>query len=146
MIIMEKKRMKMSFDENTYDYIQDYMEQNNIRHTGDAIAKICKEHQEKNEQSFSLNYISEVVSQNLHQVLKSELNKIRLGANSADKNTQILIELMNGLYFHQGVKDIITTGVIEQDGVKTAREFVEEKIKEQRQKKLDWESTRNNVT
>ncbi|HDR6319107.1 TPA: hypothetical protein QCU53_006063, partial [Bacillus thuringiensis] len=94
---MEKKRMKMSFDENTYDYIQDYMEQNNIRHTGDAIAKICKEHQEKNEQSFSLNYISEVVSQNLHQALKSELNKIRLGANSADKNTQILIELMNGL-------------------------------------------------
>jgi hypothetical protein len=138
--------MKISFDENTYDYIQDYMEQNNIRHTGDAIAKICKEHQKKNEQSFSLNYISEVVSQNLHQVLKSELNKIRLGANSADKNTQILIELMNGLYFHQGVKDIITTGVIEQDGVKTAREFVEEKIKEKRQKKIDWESTRNNVT
>jgi hypothetical protein len=141
--------MKISFDENTYDYIQDYMEQNNIRHTGDAIAKICKEHQEKkNEQSFSLNYISEVVSQNLHQVLKSELNKIRLGANSADKKpTQILIELMNGLYFHQGVKDIITTGVIEQDGVKTAREFVEEKkIKRERQKKMDWESTRNNVT
>jgi hypothetical protein len=138
--------MKISFDENTYDYIQDYMEQkNNIRHTGDAIAKICKEHQKK-EQSFSLNYISEVVSQNLHQVLKSELNKIRLGANSADKNTQILIELMNGLYFHQGVKDIITTGVIEQDGVKTAREFVEEKIKRARQKKIDWESTRNNVT
>jgi hypothetical protein len=140
--------MKISFDENTYDYIQDYMEQkNNIRHTGDAIAKICKEHQKKNEQSFSLNYISEVVSQNLHQVLKSELNKIRLGANSADKNTQILIELMNGLYFHQGVKDIITTGVIEQDGVKTAKRILKKKIKRAKdRKKIDWESTRNNVT
>ena len=52
---------------------------------------------------------------------------------------------MNGLYFHQGVKDIITTGVIEQDGVKTAREFVEEKSKS-KDRKIDWESTRNNVT
>ncbi|MFD5173320.1 hypothetical protein, partial [Bacillus mycoides] len=120
----------------------------NITHPGDAISKICMEHQASKNTEWSLNYISEVVSKNLHDILKSELTKIRLGANSADRNTQVLIELMNGYFFANDLdlESIITTDKIEVGGVKMAKEVVAERISHARQKRLDHEASKNNVT
>lgn len=134
--------MKLSLNEETKQYIQAYMEENNIGFTGEAIAQICKEHKEAKSNEWSLKYISEVVSNNLHQALKDELTKIRLGANSADKNSQILIEYMNGLFFHHGFDGLMTTDLQELDSTKVAKEAVEKRIAHQRQKKVDAEESR----
>ncbi|PQZ50922.1 hypothetical protein CQZ94_26035 [Bacillus sp. MYb209] len=142
----EKVRMKLSLSENVHHYVQEYMEENNITHPGDAISKICMEHQASKNTEWSLNYVSEIVSKNLHDVLKSELTKIRLGANSADRNTQILIELLNGYFFLEGVDSIITTDKQEMESVKMAKKTVEERISHARQKRLDHEASKNNVT
>ncbi|MDI3090318.1 hypothetical protein [Priestia megaterium] len=139
---MNKQRMKLSLNEETKQYIQAYMEENNIGFTGEAIAQICKEHREAKSNEWSLKYISEVVSNNLHQALKDELTKIRLGANSADKNTQILIEYMNGLFFHHGFDGLMTTDLQELDSTKVAKEAVEKRIANQRQKRIDWEESK----
>lgn len=140
--------MKLSLNENVHQYIQDYMDENNITHPGDAISKICMEHQASKSTEWSLNYISEIVSKNLHDILKSELTKIRLGANSADRNTQVLIELMNGYFFANDLdlESIITTDKIEVGGVKIAKEVVAERISHARQKRIDHEASKNNVT
>ncbi|PGU16115.1 hypothetical protein [Bacillus thuringiensis] len=144
----KKIRMKLSLNENIHQYIQDYMDENNITHPGNAISKICMEHQASKSTEWSLNYISEIVSKNLHDVLKSELTKIRLGANSADRNTQVLIELMNGYFFANDLdlESIITTDKIEVGGVKIAKEVVAERISHARQKRIDHEASKNNVT
>ncbi|PRD04005.1 hypothetical protein CQ058_30735 [Bacillus sp. MYb56] len=142
----EKIRMKLSLNEDVHQYIQDYMDENNITHPGDAISKICMEHQASKNTEWSLNYISEVVSKNLHDILKNELTKIRLGANSADRNTQVLIELLNGYFFLEGVDSIITTDKQEMESVKMAKKTVEERISHLRQKRLDHEASKNNVT
>ncbi|OOR10062.1 hypothetical protein BW897_24275 [Bacillus cereus] len=144
----KKIRMKLSLNENVHQYIQDYMDENNITHPGDAISKICMEHQASKSTEWSLNYISEIVSKNLHDILKSELTKIRLGANSADRNTQVLIELMNGYFFANDLdlESIITTDKIEVGGVKIAKEVVADRISHARQKRIDHEASKNNVT
>ncbi|GAB1810738.1 hypothetical protein [Priestia megaterium] len=139
---MNKQRMKLSLNEETKQYIQAYMEENNIGFTGEAIAQICNEHKQAKSNEWSLKYISEVVSNNLHQALKDELTKIRLGANSADKNTQILIEYMNGLFFHHGFDGLMTTDLQELDSTKVAKEAVEKRIANQRQKRIDWEESK----
>lgn len=133
-------------DQATEDYINDYMEEHGIRYTGEAMGRICKEHEAAKTTEWSLNYVTEVVSKNLHDVLKSELTKIRLGANSADRNTQILIELLNGYFFLEGVDSLITTDKQEMGSVKIAKEVVAERISNARQKRLDHEASKNNVT
>ncbi|MCU4970633.1 hypothetical protein OCD64_27255 [Bacillus toyonensis] len=145
---MKDFRMQITLDEETDTYIKDYMEEHNIRYNGEAIVRICREHQASKTSEWSLNYISEVVSKNLHDVLKSELTKIRLGANSADRNTQVLIELMNGYFFANDLdlESIITTDKIEVGGVKIAKEVVAERISHTRQKRIDHEASKNNVT
>lgn len=131
---MKDFRMQITLDEETDTYIKDYMEEHNIRYNGEAIVRICREHQASKNTEWSLNYISEIVSKNLHDVLKSELTKIRLGANSADRNTQILIELLNGYFFLEGVDSLITTDKQEMGSVKIAKEVVAERISNARQK------------
>ncbi|PGP65369.1 hypothetical protein [Bacillus nitratireducens] len=145
---MKDFRMQITLDEETDTYIKDYMEEHNIRYNGEAIVRICREHQASKSSEWSLNYISEIVSKNLHDVLKSELTKIRLGANSADRNTQVLIELMNGYFFANDLdlESIITTDKIEVGGVKMAKEVVAERISHARQKRIDHEASKNNVT
>ncbi len=140
--------MQITLDEETDTYIKDYMEEHNIRYNGEAIVRICREHQSSKNTEWSLNYISEIVSKNLHDILKSELTKIRLGANSADRNTQVLIELMNGYFFANDLdlESIITTDKIEVGGVKMAKEVVAERISHARQKRIDHEASKNNVT
>ncbi|MBJ8050010.1 hypothetical protein JDS97_27650 [Bacillus cereus group sp. N18] len=143
---MKDFRMQITLDEETDTYIKDYMEEHNIRYNGEAIVRICREHQASKNTEWSLNYISEIVSKNLHDVLKSELTKIRLGANSADRNTQILIELLNGYFFLEGVDSLITTDKQEMGSVKIAKEVVAERISHARQKRIDYEASKNNVT
>jgi hypothetical protein len=133
-------------DQATEDYIKDYMEEHGIRYTGEAMGRICKEHEAAKNTEWSLNYVTEVVSKNLHDVLKNELTKIRLGANSADRNTQVLIELLNGYFFLESVDSIITTDKQEMGSVKIAKEVVAERISNARQKRLDHEAAKNNVT
>ncbi|UOE58303.1 hypothetical protein HPB58_13180 [Priestia filamentosa] len=141
---MSKQRMKVAVDEETRTYIQTYKEEHNIRYTGDAIARICKEHEISKNQEWSLKYISEVVSQNLHEVLKKELTKIRLGTNAADKNSQILIELLNGIFFNKSElgTGFIPTSVQEVEPIRIATEEVEKRIAHQRQKRIDWQESR----
>lgn len=138
--------MKVAVDEETRTYIQTYKEEHNIRYTGDAIARICKEHEISKHQEWSLKYISEVVSQNLHEVLKKELTKIRLGTNAADKNSQILIELLNGIFFNKSElgTGFIPTSVQEVEPIRIAKEEVEKRIAHQRQKRIDWQESRGN--
>ncbi|PDZ59691.1 hypothetical protein COL22_12630 [Bacillus thuringiensis] len=143
---MSTSRRQVTMDQATEDYIKDYMEEHGIRYTGEAMGRICKEHEAAKSTEWSLNYITEVVSNNLHDVLKSELTKIRLGANSADRNTQVLIELLNGYFFLEGVDSIITTDKQEMESVKMAKEVVAERISNARQKRLDHEASKNNVT
>ncbi|HDR7607507.1 TPA: hypothetical protein QCX41_005079 [Bacillus mycoides] len=143
---MSTIRRQVTMDQKTEDYIKDYMEEHGIRYTGEAMGRICKEHEAAKNTEWSLNYVTEVVSKNLHDVLKSELIKIRLGANSADRNTQILVELLNGYFFLEGVDSIITTDKQEMESVKMAKKTVEERISHARQKRLDHEASKNNVT
>ncbi len=143
---MSTSRRQVTMDQETEDYINDYMEEHGIRYTGEAMGRICKEHEAAKNTEWSLNYVTEVVSKNLHDVLKNELTKIRLGANSADRNTQILIELLNGYFFLEGVDSLITTDKQEMGSVKIAKEVVAERISHARQKRIDHEASKNNVT
>ncbi|PGB07619.1 hypothetical protein [Bacillus toyonensis] len=143
---MSTIRRQVTMDQATEDYINDYMEEHGIRYTGEAMGRICKEHEAAKNTEWSLNYVTEVVSKNLHDVLKNDLTKIRLGANSADRNTQILIELLNGYFFLEGVDSLITTDKQEMGSVKIAKEVVAERISHARQKRIDHEASKNNVT
>jgi len=119
------------------------MAEHKLRFLGEAIMDICQKYREEKKKKWSLDTIKEAVSENLHDVLKSELKKIRLGTNSYDKNTKILIKFMNGLYFYHNYDAIMTMNIQELEATKIAKEVVEERILNQHQKRLDKKYPKN---
>ncbi|CAI8812831.1 hypothetical protein CN568_26580 [Bacillus pseudomycoides] len=141
---MKENEVKRVFtiDEETDHYFRAYMEEHQIRYNGVALAKMCRDHEQAKQQEWSLRYITEVVTKHLHEVMKEELTKIRLGTNSADKNTQMLIEFMNGIYEHEQYQGVCTTDIAETEATKHIREVVEERIAHKRQKKMDYQASK----
>ncbi|MBD8114379.1 hypothetical protein BMG_5811 (plasmid) [Priestia megaterium] len=136
---METKCYMIILEKETDQYIQDYIAGHKLRFPGEAIMDICQKYREEKKKEWSLDTIMEAVSENLHDVPRDELKKLRLGINSVDKNTQIFIEFMNGLYFYHNYHGIMTTNLQEVGVTKIAEEVVEERILKQRQQRLDKE-------
>lgn len=136
------KRLRIS--EDSADYIEEFSRRNGIQptHMNRAINEIIKEHKELKEavsdkgdlQEDLINQVSESVSLKV----KNEMSRILLGVNNADRNTQMLLQLINGLMINQNFQSILTTDEHETSGLKTARDKVAEDIKHQKQKRDDW--------
>lgn len=139
---MSKVRRVLKLEKETDDYLMAFKEEHKIRYNGVALAQIFKEHKEAKQQEWSLRYITEVVTKHLHEVLKEELTKIRLGTNSADKNTQMLLEFMNGIYEHENYQGVCTTDIAETEATKHIRKVVEDRIAHKRQKKVNHQASR----
>jgi len=77
-----KQRRKISFDVETDHYLIDYMNEHHIRYHGDAIARICLEHQtlkeedqEKQKQSSfvpPMEQVVEAISEKMNQLMEKE--------------------------------------------------------------------------
>lgn len=140
----ERNRFRVTLDDRVMDVIDDIKDEQNLKYNGEAISFLVNEYNRLKKEQWSLNYVAEVVTKNLYQTLKEELTRVRLGTNNTDRNTQILIELINGLMIHESVDDIITTDQLEAKGVTTAKNVIQERIESKRQKRLEWESSRQN--
>ncbi|MDF9763736.1 lipopolysaccharide biosynthesis regulator YciM [Peribacillus simplex] len=138
----EKNRFRVTLEDKVMDVIDDIKEEQNLKYNGDAITFLVNEYKRLKNEQWSLNYVAEVVSNNLHKILKEELTRVRLGTNNTDRNTQILIELVNGMMIHDNVEDIMTTDQLESDGLVTAKNMVQERIENKRQKRVEWEASR----
>jgi predicted nucleotide-binding protein (sugar kinase/HSP70/actin superfamily) len=77
-----KQRRMVSFDQKTDEYLQQYMKEQHVRFPGDAIARICLEHQtlkeekqEKQKQTSPVppvKEIVEVISERINRLMETE--------------------------------------------------------------------------
>lgn len=137
------KRMRLS--EQTIQYIDAFAEQEGF--TGArknvVVEQIIKEHQDMKSKETS--FITQEVASTVQKEMRQVLNKILLGTNNTDRNTQVLIELVNGMMVNENVSDIVTTDDMEAQPVRTAKACVHERIKHMQQHKATQKHKRRRV-
>lgn len=141
----ERIHCRYRLSEEVADYIKDYAAENEIPHgsTSDACERIVREHMYLSKLNFQVDYLSEVVSKNvtesvqtaLNKSISQEIKKVRLGTNNVDRNTQILIELLQGLLVFQNINSITTTNIFKPELLTVVENVVHERITNQKQKK-----------
>ncbi|MFP7159178.1 hypothetical protein SFC34_25305 [Priestia aryabhattai] len=77
-----KHRRKLSFDQETEGYLQQYMKTHHIRFPGDAIARLCQEHQTMKEEKqetlkqnvpvLSIEEMVGAISEKINQLMETE--------------------------------------------------------------------------
>ena len=125
----------------------------------EAIQKI-NEIKEKNQLSSESKTIEFIVNKfNNNDLIQDFLNafdekygnlftRMRLGVNSADKHNQIIIELLNTLFFVKGINELQSTEKIKVIPLKAAESVVTERITRFREINLEKSKKKNqsNVT
>ncbi|MED4117128.1 hypothetical protein P4661_30305 [Priestia megaterium] len=70
---MMKERMKLSLPPEVKKYIQSYMKEHHLSFTGDAISRICQEHEEaQKRKDDSIKKIVKNVTQNIEDLFQRE--------------------------------------------------------------------------
>ncbi|WP_438313219.1 hypothetical protein [Sporosarcina sp. FA9] len=118
-----------------YDYLENHQIINDFSNIGEALDAILQEHKELSKNDWSLQYISHTVATQVNDTLSTEINRVRLGTNNIDRNTQILTELLQGFMQSQNVQHIIPTNKFKPSFLIDTEKLVEERINTMKQKK-----------
>lgn len=104
---MSKQRYGFFLSEKEIEYLKKYKEISNSSSQNEALKKIIEEH----EQFLRETRTKEIdeLSDKLCKKVVEQLRGVKLGINNADRNTQILIEMLNGRYIKDRVGNIVTT-------------------------------------
>ena len=132
---MSKMEKHYRLSEKNIEYIEEVKEKNHLKYNSEALELIIREH--RNNSDITTEVMINLIGEKLSEKLKAELLGIKKASNESDKNTQIIIELLNGLFVKSGYKLLATTGDIKCKAIDNATEFVEKRIASKRVAKLD---------
>ncbi|WP_338631931.1 hypothetical protein [Clostridium baratii] len=104
---MPLKKSGYTISNDAIEYIKKYKEKNKCSSQSKALEKIIEDHKhfESETRGKEIEYLAERLSKNVLNNLKG----MKLGVDNADRNTQILIEMINGRYIKDRVGEIVTT-------------------------------------
>ena len=132
-----KNRKHFTISNEANEYIKQVRSERKIRSESEALEHIVKEHKEKSDTTTEL--MIKIIASEVAKELKGELTKIIKGINSADRNTQIVMEMLNGLFIKNSVGEILVSSVVKSEGLELAEEAVRKRISKSRVRKLDNE-------
>lgn len=118
-----------------YDHLEDHMILNDYGNIGEALDSMIEEHKDLSTQTFSLKYVSNTVASKINDAIGEELKKTLLGINNADRNTQILIELVQGYMQSENINNIITTEDNEPAFIEDVNNLINRRISKMKQRK-----------
>lgn len=141
----QKKHYRHRLSNEVAEYIKDYAVINEFPYhsSSEALERIVREHMKLDKDVFSLEYITETVTEQvtksvqiaLQKSISKEINRVRLASNNIDRNTQILIELVQGHMQMNNLKSIVTTDILKPDFLIEVEGLIQERITEQKQRK-----------
>ncbi|WP_338631285.1 hypothetical protein [Clostridium baratii] len=126
---MSKRSYGFWLGESEINYIKKYKELNKFPSQSNALEKIIEEHKEFT-RATRTQEIDELANKLSKKVVEN-LKGMKLGIDNADRNTQILIEMLNGKYIKDRVGVIATTtGISSEHSRKSeALEIAEKEVK-----------------
>ena len=140
-----KEQYRYRIDPEANQYLKDYAAVNNLPLASSSLALelIIKEHKQMASEKVNMNLMSQVLLQNVTASVREmieagvtkELTRVRLGTNNTDRNTQKLIELVQGLLQLQNIDHIMTTDMNVPPFLKQVDDLIESRITEQKQRK-----------
>ena len=131
-----ERRIYMLSKKNV-DYIEEIKEKRDLKYNSEALDLIIREHRTNSD--ITTEVMIKLIGEKLAEQLKAELLGIKKASNETDKNTQIIIELLNGLFVKSGYSLLATTDDIKCEAIDRTIEVVEKRIAKKRVAKLDRE-------
>lgn len=138
-------RLNMRVTEEAKDYLERYGELNHCRSQGEAFQLMVREIEQKDSRELVSDQIAQSTANYVIDGLKRQyLDPLRIRTGYADKQTKVLIQMMNHLMVKGDFDDpnIITTDIHSSTALKVSEEKIQKEIEHFKQRKNTREATR----
>ena len=137
-----KSRVHYTLSDESIKTILEFKKENVCRSDSEALDKIINVYKKKEETTseMMIRIIARAVAKELKAELtgiKKEFGNLKTSIRYTDSNTQIILELLNALFYKQDIGDILTTEELKSEAYVTACNFINSKIKSNSVKKYN---------
>ena len=123
---MGRIRKDYMVSEKNLEYIEEVKEKNDFKYSSEALDLIIREHREN--EKMSIKTLREYLANEISEALKGEFKMLMKVNKFTDKNTQVIIEMLNGMFIKEEYGKIITTNEEVCKALTIAENTVEERI------------------
>ncbi|AMN34793.1 hypothetical protein ACSXC4_10380 [Clostridium perfringens] len=123
---MGRIRKDYMVSEKNLEYIEEVKEKNDFKYSSEALDLIIREHREN--EKMSIKMLREYLANEISEALKGEFKMLMKVNKFTDKNTQVIIEMLNGMFIKEEYGKIITTNEEVCKALTIAENTVEERI------------------
>ena len=110
----KKVKLDITISQSTREYIDYVKKEHNLRSLSQAVDYIVQQ-ERKND---NVDVLADRILEKLKDKYENMFTRIRLGVNTADKNSQIMIEILNSMIYSLGVNQCYDTDIIKTDVVR----------------------------
>nr|AIW54499.1 hypothetical protein [Clostridium botulinum]AIW54553.1 hypothetical protein [Clostridium botulinum]ALP68998.1 hypothetical protein [Clostridium botulinum] len=135
MIIMARKSKHFQLSEKNYAYLEELKEERQLKYLSDALDLVINEHRCKGD--ITTDYIIKLIVDKVSERIEEKFRGIKTASNSSDRNTKILLEMINGMFFKAKYGEIVTIAEDKSPALIIAENSVQKSIEGSRIKKLD---------
>lgn len=128
-----KKQITLTLYEDDYNYLKEIKLKTNARSISAALGTVVNEHRAGS--GDQVNAVADKVIEKLDEKYRNIFTRIRLGTSTADKNSQIILEILNSMILNQGLTLTYDTDTVESDIVREGKDIVKKRIENYKQRK-----------
>mgnify|MGYP000925799720 FL=1 len=128
-----KHRKEFLLDESTIALLESYRDENHLPTLTATLSEIIDKFSHRNDIP-ATDILVQGIAREVKNELSDTLTRIRLGSNNADRNSDIIIMLLNTLLSYQQFTSLVTK---ETPQLTKAKEIEKERISNFRQRKLE---------
>ena len=120
---MARIRKEYKMTEKNVEYIEEVKEKNNLKYSSEAVNWIMGEH--RRDSGITTEAMIKIIAKEVSEQIKFDMKEIKKSSNDTDRNTQILLELINGFFVISEYGRLATTEDIIAPALPRAIELVD---------------------
>lgn len=132
---MAKENKKLYLSKKYWDFIEEYKVKNGFDYRSQAVEHLIDSYKKNND--ITTDYIIDLVAKRVLEEINPSFRRILSSLNSSDKNSKIILEMLNGKFIKEDTGIIFSIDEKKSPALEKAERIVSEKIVSQRISKLD---------
>ena len=109
----------------TRPHIEEVKEKNNLKYSSEALDLIIREHRQNSD--ITTEAMIKIIAKEVADQIKVDMKEIKNVSNDTDRNTQILIEMINGFFVISDYRRLATTEDIIAPALTRASDIVDKR-------------------
>ena len=120
-------RIKKMFviSKKNLEYIEEVKETNNLKYNSEALDLIIREHRQNSD--ITTEAMIKLIAKEVSEQIKLDFKGIKKASNDTDRNTQILLEMINGFFVISEYGRLATTEDVIAPALTRASELVDKR-------------------